>query len=64
MGYISFNLYTCFWFWDGLIGKYEELLERDMQLSRTKCQLLQEQVIQQLDKASVSEIVPNVAESV
>jgi len=22
------------------MGKYEELLERDMQLSRTKCQLL------------------------
>ena len=43
------------------IGKYEELLERDMQLSRTKCQLLQEQVIQLLDKASVSEIVPDVA---
>jgi hypothetical protein len=43
------------------IGKYEELLERDMQLSRTKCQLLQELVIQLLDKASVSEIVPDVA---
>ena len=41
------------------IGKYEELLERDMQLSRTKCQLLQEQVIQLLDKAAVSEIVPD-----
>ena len=27
------------------IDKYEELLERDMQLLRTKCQLLQEQVI-------------------
>ena len=38
------------------LGKYEELLERDMQLSRTKCQRLQEQVIQLLDKASVSEI--------
>ena len=41
------------------IGKYEELLERDMQLSRTKFQLLQEQVIQLFDKASVSEIVPD-----
>ncbi|MCK4937939.1 MAG: hypothetical protein KAR85_04995 [Methanosarcinales archaeon] len=39
------------------IGKYEELQEHDMQLSRTKCQLLQEQVIQLLDKAFVSEIV-------
>jgi len=46
------------------IGKYEELLERDMQLSRTKCQLLQEQVIQLLDKASVSEIVPDATVSV
>ena len=43
------------------IGKYEELLERDMQLSKTKCQQQQEQVIQLLEKASVSEIVPDVA---
>jgi len=41
------------------IDKCEELLERDMQLSRTKCQLLQEQVIQLLDKAPVSEIIPD-----
>jgi len=41
------------------IGKYEDLLERDMIISRTKCQLLQEQVKQLLDKAAVSEIVPD-----
>jgi len=41
------------------IDKYEELLERDMQLSRTKCQLLLEQTIHLLDKASVSETVPD-----
>jgi len=41
------------------ISKYEELLECDMQLSRIKCQLLQEQALQLLNKSSVSEIVPD-----
>ena len=41
------------------ISKYKDLLERDVQLSRIKCQLLQEQVLQLLNKSSVSEIVPD-----
>jgi len=36
------------------IGKYEDLLERDMDIARQKCQLLQEQVKQLLDKEDVS----------
>ena len=46
------------------IARYETLLERDLDISRTKCQVLQEQVLQLLDKASVSEIVPDATEGI
>jgi hypothetical protein len=46
------------------IARYETLLERDLNISRTKCQVLQEQVLQLLDKASVSEIVPDATEGI
>lgn len=37
------------------IAKYEELLERDLGAARLKCQLLQEQVVQLLDKQDVGQ---------
>lgn len=48
----------------GGITKYETLLERDMDISRTKCKFLQEQVLQLLDKASVSEIAQDATHQV
>lgn len=48
----------------GGIAKYEELLKQDLITSRNKCQILQDQVKSLLDKAAVSEIVPDVTEGI